>query len=105
MKKYYKNNQEVKRPKVLIYEGKVYSNPSDEQLQSFGYTIVEDKSDSPENRKIQRQRQQAYEKTADKYLLAYQAYKELGNQEAAEEMKNRWLREREMIAKRFPYNK
>jgi hypothetical protein len=57
MKKYYKENQQVKRPKVLIYEGEVYSNPSDEQLQSFGYTIVEDKSDSPENRKIQRERQ------------------------------------------------
>jgi hypothetical protein len=55
MKKYYKDNQEVKKPEILIYEGKVYPNPLDGQLQSFGYAIVENKSDSPENRKIQRE--------------------------------------------------
>jgi hypothetical protein len=87
MKKYYKDNQKVNRPKVLIYEDKVYPNPSDELIQQCGYTIVEDNRDSPANRLIRQERQNAYEKTADKYLCAYQAYKELGNQEAAEEMK------------------
>jgi hypothetical protein len=52
MKKYYKDNQEVKKPKILIHEGKVYPNPSDEQLQSFGYIIKEDRGMSVANRRI-----------------------------------------------------
>jgi hypothetical protein len=51
------------------------------------------------------ERQKAYKESSDQYLLAYQAYKELGNQEAAEEMKKRWLGERELISRRFPYEK
>lgn len=104
MKKYYKDNQQIKRPKVVIYDGKVYNNPSDEQLQDFGYIIKEDsKKKHFVNKKIQIKRQKAYQASADKYFLAYLAYKELGNQEAAEEMKNRWLLERNFISKEFPY--
>ena len=39
MKKYYKNNQLVVRPKVLFHDGKTYLNPTDELLEQLGYKI------------------------------------------------------------------
>ena len=41
MKKYYKNNQLVVRPKVLFYDGKIHLNPTDELLEQLGYKIEE----------------------------------------------------------------
>ena len=41
MKKYYKNNQLVVRPKVLFYDGKTHLNPTDELLEQLGYKIEE----------------------------------------------------------------
>lgn len=39
MKKYYKNNQLVVRPKILFHDGKTYLNPTDELLEQLGYKI------------------------------------------------------------------
>ena len=41
MKKYYKNNQLVVRPKVLFCNGKTHLNPTDELLEQLGYKIEE----------------------------------------------------------------
>jgi hypothetical protein len=41
MKKYYKNNQLVVRPKVLFHDGKTHLNPTDELLEQLGYRIEE----------------------------------------------------------------
>lgn len=41
MKKYYKNNQLVVRPKVLFHDGKTHLNPTDELLEQLGYKIEE----------------------------------------------------------------
>lgn len=41
MKKYYKNNQLVVRPKILFYDGKTHLNPTDELLEQLGYKIEE----------------------------------------------------------------
>lgn len=41
MKKYYKNNQLIVRPKVLFYDGKTHLNPTDELLEQLGYKIEE----------------------------------------------------------------
>lgn len=41
MKKYYKNNQLVVRPKVLFCGGKTHLNPTDELLEQLGYKIEE----------------------------------------------------------------
>ena len=38
---------------------------------------------------------------ADQYLIAYQAYKELGETEKALEMKKLWLAERERLIRNF----
>ena len=43
------------------------------------------------NESIKRQRQMAYRMRADQYLIAYQAYTELGEHEKASEMKELWI--------------
>jgi hypothetical protein len=93
MKKYYKDNQIVVRPKSLVYKGKTYLNPSDEVLIEAGYEIKEEEIVTPPvtNESIKRQRQMAYRMRADQYLLAYQAYTELGEHEKAAEMKELWI--------------
>lgn len=105
MKRYYKNNQVVARPKQLIHKGKTYLNPSDEVLIEAGYEIKEEEIVVPPvtNESIKRQRQMAYRMRADQYLLAYQAYTELGEVDKATEMKELWLKEREAIDKQYPY--
>jgi hypothetical protein len=40
---------------------------------------------------------------ADQYLIAYQAYKELGETEKAIDMKTLWLEERKKIDEEYPY--
>lgn len=54
MKKYYKNNQLVVRPKVLFYDGKTHLNPTDELLEQLGYKIekVELKTQQKESSSI-----------------------------------------------------
>jgi hypothetical protein len=67
MKKYYKDNQVVARPKQLIHKGKTYLNPSDKVLIEAGYEIKEEEIVTPPvtNESIKRQRQMAYRMRAD----------------------------------------
>lgn len=80
-------------------------NPSDKVLIEAGYEIKEEEIVTPPvtNESIKRQRQMAYHMRADQYLLAYQAYTELGELDKANEMKELWLKEREAIDKEYPY--
>lgn len=105
MKRYYKNNKLVAKPKALVYKGRTYLPPSDEILIKAGYEIKEEEIVIPPvtNESIKRQRQMAYRMRADQYLLAYQAYTELGELDKANEMKELWLKEREAIDKQYPY--
>jgi hypothetical protein len=93
MKKYYKNNNVIQRPKQIIFGGKTYLNPSDEVLVKAGYEIKEEEIVIPPvtNEVIKHQRQLAYRMRADQYLIAYQAYTELGEHEKAAEMKELWI--------------
>ena len=106
MKKYYKDGKLVVKPKHLIVRGRTYVNPSDKVLIRLGYEIKEEAPQEPApitNESIKRQRQTAYRMRADQYLLAYQAYTELGELDKANEMKELWLKEREAIDKEYPY--
>ena len=105
MKQYIKNGQVVTRPKTLIFEGKIYLNPKDEILVKAGYEIKEYEPEKPvvTNETIKHQRQTAYRMRADQYLIAYQAYKELGESEKAINMKTLWLEERKKIDSEYPY--
>lgn len=105
MKKYYKQGQIVARPKSIYHKGFTHLNPSDEILIKAGYEIKEEEIVIPPvtNESIKRQRQMAYRMRADQYLLAYQAYTELGEHEKASEMKELWIQERNRIDQEFPY--
>lgn len=105
MKRYYKNGQVVIRPKSLIFENRTYLNPKDEILIKAGYEIKDYEPIKPvvTNETIKRQRQSAYRMRADQYLIAYQAYKELGQTEKALDMKTLWLEERKKIDSEYPY--
>lgn len=105
MKKYYKDNQIVARPKSIYHKGFTHLNPSDKVLIEAGYEIKEEEIVTPPvtNESIKRQRQMAYRMRADQYLLAYQAYTELGELDKANEMKELWLKQREAIDKEYPY--
>lgn len=105
MKRYYKNNQVVVRPKQLIHKGKTYLNPSDEVLIEAGYEIKEEEIVIPPvtNESIKRQRALAYKMRADQYFIAYQAYTDLGELDKANEMKTLWIEERNKINEQYPY--
>lgn len=105
MKKYYKNNKVIQRPKQIIFGGRTYLNPSDEVLVKAGYEIKEEEIATPPvtNESIKKQRQLAYRMRADQYLIAYQAYTELGEHEKASEMKELWIQERTKIDQQYPY--
>lgn len=105
MKKYYKNNKAIQRPKQIIFGGRTYLNPSDEVLVKAGYEIKEEEIVTPPvtNESIKKQRQLAYRMRADQYLIAYQAYTELGEHEKASEMKELWIQERAKIDQQYPY--
>lgn len=105
MKKYYKNNKVIQRPKQIIFGGKTYLNPSDEVLVKAGYEIKEEEIVTPPvtNESIKKQRQLAYRMRADQYLIAYQAYTELGEADKANEMKELWIQERNKINEQYPY--
>ena len=105
MKKYYQDNQIVARPKSIYHKGFTHLNPSDKVLIEAGYEIKEEEIVIPPitNESIKRQRQMAYRMRADQYLIAYQAYTELGEPDKANEMKELWLKEREAIDKQYPY--
>lgn len=47
MKRYYKNNKLVIRPKQVFHKGKTYINPKDELLQELGYEIKEEQVETP----------------------------------------------------------
>ena len=108
MKKYYKNNIWVNRPKSLIFNGKTYCPPTDELLIEAGYEIREEVHQEPEpkpitNADIEQQRYRAYQETADPLFIAYKVYLELGEIDKAEEVKTKWLLERERINEQYPY--
>lgn len=105
MIRYYKNNQIVARPKSLIHKGRTYLNPTDKVLINAGYEIKEEEIVVPPvtNETIRQRRQMAYRMRADQYLIAYQAYTELGELDKANEMKELWIKEREVIDKQYPY--
>ena len=95
----------VARPKSLIHKGRTYLNPTDEVLLDAGYEIKEEEIVVPTvtNETIKQRRQMSYSMRSDKYLIAYQAYTELGELDKAAEMKELWLKEREAIDKQYPY--
>lgn len=105
MKIYYKDNKVIQRPKQIIFGGRTYLNPSDEVLVKAGYEIKEEEIVIPPvtNESIKQQRQLAYRTRADQYLIAYQAYTELGEHEKASEMKELWIQERAKIDQQYPY--
>lgn len=105
MKIYIKNNKVTIKPKSIIYQGKTYLNPSDEVLVKAGYEIKEEEIVIPPvtNETIKQQRQLAYRMHADQYLIAYQAYTELGELDNANEMKELWIQERNRINEQYPY--
>jgi hypothetical protein len=67
MKKYYKDNQIVARPKSIYHKGFTHLNPSDKVLIDAGYEIKEEEIVTPPvtNESIKRQRQMAYRMRAD----------------------------------------
>lgn len=93
MKKYYKDGKLVVKPKHLIVRGRTYVNPSDDILTKLGYEIKEEEIVVPPvtNETIRQRRQMAYHMRADQYLIAYQAYTELGELDKANEMKELWI--------------
>lgn len=108
MKKYYKNNKWVNKPKSLIFKGKTYCPPTDELLIEAGYEIREEVYQEPEpkpitNADIEQQRYVAYQETADPLFIAYQAYTDLGELDKANEMKTLWIEERNKINEQYPY--
>ena len=105
MKKYYKDGMIVTKPKSLIFNGCTYVPPTDEILIESGYEIVEQEEIIPQltNEIIAEKRAQEYANRADRYLLAYQAYLTLGDNEKAEENKQIWLNIRQEIDNEFPY--
>lgn len=105
MKKYYKDGKLVVKPKHLIIRGRTYVNPSDNVLIRLGYEIKEEEIIIPPvtNETIRQRRQTAYSMRADQYLLAYQAYTELGELDKANKMKELWIEEREAIDREYPY--
>lgn len=109
MKQYIRNGKEIKFLEKFI-NGKKF--PINEKvLKRFGWEIKKDneevvsKSEEPilNNEIIKIKRANAYKARADKYLIAYQAYKELGETKKALEMKELWLKERQAIDKEYPY--
>ena len=103
MKQYYKDGKLVARPKSLIFGGCTYLNPRDEVLQKAGYEIKEYVAKPITNTDIEQQRYRAYQHTADPLFIAYKVYLELGEIEKAEEVKTKWLLERERINEQYPY--
>lgn len=105
MKKYYKNGQQVQRPKTIFYKGFSYINPTDEILTKAGYEVAEEELPvyEPTNDDIKKQRRMAYKHRADEYFIAYQAYVDLDELEKAKEMKTLWLEERKKIDEEYPY--
>jgi hypothetical protein len=106
MKRYYKDGKLVVKPKHLIVRGRTYVNPSDKVLIRLGYEIKEEAPQEPKpttNTDIEQQRYRAYQHTADPLFIAYKVYSELGEIEKAEEVKTKWLLERERINEQFPY--
>lgn len=82
-----------------------YVNPNDKILLKAGYEIkdVEAKLPNLNNNLIREARKIEYKKQADPLFIAYQAYKELGETEKAEEAKAQWLAKRVEIDRKFPY--
>lgn len=61
MKRYYKNNKLVNKPKQLLHKGKSYLNPKDEVLKEAGYTVEEFEPNIP---------------IGEKYLKLYEKFKD-----------------------------
>lgn len=103
MKQYWKAGQIVERPKSLYYGGKTYIPPTDEILIKAGYVIKEIEIPEVTNEDIKIRRCEEYKHRADSHFLAYQAYKELGENEKAEQEKALWIKIRQEIDLENPY--
>ena len=108
MKKYYKNNKEVKRPFTKVLGNKTIKLFNDNFIKKCGFEIKEVSTSESEktilnNDIVRKQRQIAYKTRADQYFIAYRAYTELGKTNKAKEMKELWIKEREIIDKQYPY--
>ena len=75
-------------------------NPTDEFLTENGYEIV-NVEDS--NTDIENTRANAYKKETDTLFNRYMIYKELGETEKAEAVKNEWIAARNRIKENNPY--
>ena len=75
-------------------------NPTDEFLTENGYEIV-NVEDS--NTDIENTRANAYKKETDILFNRYMIYKELGETEKAEAVKNEWIAARNRIKENNPY--
>lgn len=110
MKRYVKNGIEVKIPTRII-NNKEFPLFSNKLMEKLGYKIknvdnnevIQEREKVIDNNIIKQQREIAYKTHSDKYFIAYQAYKELGETEKALEMKKLWLKERNNINRLYPY--
>lgn len=102
-KLYYKDGVQVPKPNVIVQDNVLYQSPSDEMLKELGYEIKQIDYTLVENKDIQELRASAYSIESDKHLLSYIAYKELGQIEKANRVKELWLESRATIERTYPY--
>jgi hypothetical protein len=102
MKQYIKDGITYPKPQIIYLEESTVINPSDEILLKAGYEIVEINHEIT-NEDIEIQRAKEYKLKADDLFTAYQAYKELGEEEKAEKMRLRWIEVRKQINEENPY--
>ena len=101
MKLYLKNGIVVGTKIISIKTDKgTMLNPTDEFLTENGYEIV-NVEDS--NTDIENTRANAYKKETDILFNRYMIYKELGETEKAEAVKNEWIAARNRIKENNPY--
>lgn len=101
MKLYLKNGIVVgtKITSIKTNEGTML-NPTDEFLTENGYEIVNVEDN---NTDIENTRANAYKNETDILFNRYMIYKELGETEKAEAVKNEWIAARNRIKKNNPY--
>lgn len=102
MKQYIKDGIIYPKPQIIYLEESTVINPSDEILLKAGYEIVEINRELT-NEEIEIQRAKEYKFRADDLFTAYQAYKDLGEDEKAEKMRLRWIEVRKQIDEENPY--
>lgn len=102
MKQYIKDGITYQKPQIIYLKDSTVINPSDEILLKAGYEIVEINHEIT-NEDIELQRAKEYKLKADDLFIAYQAYKDLGEDEKAEKMRLLWIEVRKQIDLENPY--